>query len=790
MPTLDPIPLPEVVRAARASRPGLLRLVGDTPLVPLDRVNPNPKVKLYGKLERNNPGGSIKDRIALNMIEAAEREGVLTPGKTIIEATSGNTGIGLAMCAAVKGYRIVLVLSEAASVERRKILAALGAEFVLTPADQGTDGAIEYAYTTAQEEPDRYFLPDQYNNPNNPLAHYYSTGIEIWQQTRGRITHFVAAMGTSGTIMGTGRRLRELNPGIRLVCVEPHLGHRIQGLKNLKEAYVPGIFDYAGLDEKRNVDDDTAFEMSRRLAREEGLVVGMSAGAAVAGAVEVARELTDGGVVVTILPDGGERYLSTPLFQVTETVPPPTHLAFLNTLTRRVEPFQPLEPGKVRMYACGPTAHALPHLGLMRRVVFTDLVHRALRFAGYEVEFVMNITDMDDKTLAAAEAQGLPLRELTDRHIEEFHRDRETLGVLPATTYARASDYVDAMIDTTRRLVDKGAAYELHRSVYFSIARFPHYGRLSGADLSKIKVGATVDLDRYDKDNPRDFTLLKRSTLGEIKRGAAYATPWGKVRPGWHVECAAIAMEHLGDRYDLHLGGTDLVFPHHENEIAVCATLTGHQPAQTWLHSEVVMGPDGKKMSHSQGNATSVRDLLEAGFSGREIRFLLLSKNYRQPLRYRVEAMEEARATLGRLDTLVHRLRAVSQDGAHDETAQALADLRKGFRDAIFQDLNVSAAIAEIFGFVRWANRQLDVGRLGRADAEQILATFDELDQVLGLGFPELSSVGQDIQALVAEREEARAAGDFDRADAIRERLAELGVTVADTATGPRVQSR
>ena len=202
------------------------------------------------------------------------------------------------------------------------------------------------------------------------------------------------------------------------------------------------------------------------------------------------------------------------------------------------------------------------------------------------------------------------------------------------------------------------------------------------------------------------------------------------------------------------------------------------------------MGPDGKKMSHSQGNGTSVRDLLEAGFSGREIRFLLLSKNYRQPLRYRTEAMEEARATLGRLDTLVHRLRAVSADGEHDETAQALGDLRKGFRDALFQDLNVSAALAEIFGFVRWANRQLDTSRMGRGDAEQILKAFDELDQVLGLGFPEPSTVGQDIQALVTEREEARATGDFARADAIRAQLAALGVAVADTATGPRVRSR
>ncbi|HPB94845.1 MAG TPA: cysteine synthase family protein, partial [Polyangiaceae bacterium] len=235
-------------------REGVLARIGNTPLLRLRRINPNPNVEIWVKLEGNNPGGSIKDRTALWMIEQAEKTGELHPGKTIIEATSGNTGIGLAMVAAVKGYRLVLAMSEGASVERRKILAAYGAELLLTPAEKSTDGAIEVAYELAAQEPDRYFLADQFNNPANPLAHYESTAPEIWEQTGGRITHFVAAVGTTGTLMGCSRRFRQLNPKIRIIGVEPYLGHKIQGLKNLKESYVPGIYNAGALDEKINVD--------------------------------------------------------------------------------------------------------------------------------------------------------------------------------------------------------------------------------------------------------------------------------------------------------------------------------------------------------------------------------------------------------------------------------------------------------------------------------------------------------------------------------------------------------
>jgi cysteinyl-tRNA synthetase len=269
--------------------------------VEIRRLNPNPKVRILAKLEYLNPGGSIKDRPALSMIEEGERSGELKPGKTVIEATSGNTGIGLAMVCSVKGYRLLLAMSEAASVERQQILRARGAEILLTPGHLGTDGAIEEVYRLARENPDTYFMTDQYNNPANWKAHYNGTAVEMWEQTGGTLTHLVATMGTSGTLMGLSRRLKEFNPAVRIIGVEPYLGHRLQGLKNMKEAYQPELFDKRLLDEKVNVEDEPAFEMTRRLAREEGLMVGMSSGAALVVAAEIASTL-EAGTLVVVFP--------------------------------------------------------------------------------------------------------------------------------------------------------------------------------------------------------------------------------------------------------------------------------------------------------------------------------------------------------------------------------------------------------------------------------------------------------------------------------------------------------
>lgn len=292
----------------------LLDAIGNTPLVELRRVCPNHGARIFAKFEGANPGGSVKDRTALYLIRKAEESGELTPGKTILEPTSGNTGIALAMIGAARGYRVKLMLPACVSEERRRVLEAFGAEVVITPPGEGTDGAIRAARCAFEAEPGRYFMPDQFSSPNNVLAHYETTGPEIYRQTGGQLDAFVAGMGTTGTLMGVSMYLKEQSPGIHIAGVEPTERHAIQGLKNMQEAIVPSIYDPSRLDEKVTIEDDEAFDMTRRLAVEEGLFVGISSGAAVAGAVRVAARMR-GGIVATLLPDRGDRYLSTKLFR-------------------------------------------------------------------------------------------------------------------------------------------------------------------------------------------------------------------------------------------------------------------------------------------------------------------------------------------------------------------------------------------------------------------------------------------------------------------------------------------
>lgn len=774
------------------ARTGLLALIGNTPLVPILRLNPNPRVKIFAKLERNNPGGSIKDRPALWMIEQAENKGELTRDKILLEATSGNTGIGLAMVAALKGYRLLLAMSEGVSVERRKILAAFGAEFLLTPADQGTDGAIERAYELAGSEPDKYYLTDQYNNDANWLSHYHTTAPEIWEQTGGTITHLVASLGTTGTLVGCARKLHELNPAIRAIAVEPYLGHKIQGLKNLKEAYVPGIYDAKAHDEKVNIEDDAAYDMARRLAREEGLLVGMSSGAAMHVAVEKAKEL-ESGVIVAILPDGGERYLSTTLFQVSVPEAVPVRLHFLNTLSRRSEPFEPIANDKTAtMYSCGPTVHRRPHLGVLRRLLVDDVIRRTLEFAGYAVTHVVSITDVDDNTVQESERTGESMASLCARHEQEAHEDFAALGIQPASRYARASESVGQMVDLTKELVKAGFAYEKLKSVYFDIGRVESYGELSGKDLGKIKLGATVDLDRYDKDDPRDFTLMRRSTLGEIRKGVSFKTDWGNVRPSWHVQCSAMARACLGDRFDIHMASVDLIFPHNENEIAQSRALTGKPQARFWLHSELVL-TGGKKMTYDEGVCVTLPDLVGRGWSAREIRYFLLRTHYRQPVRLEASALEDARASLRRIDEFVANLRAVSTDGDHVEEVRGwVVEAREAFRAALFDDVNVPAALAAVFKLVRQVNYVMAQNRLCRSCAAELLSLLESIDKVLAILPPAEAAepIPAEISAIVSEREAARKSRDFAEADRLRLQLLDAGFIVDDRPDGPRVKRR
>ncbi len=752
----------------------ILDAIGNTPLVEIKNLNPNPRVKIFAKLEYFNPGGSTKDRPALYMINGGEQSGALTPDKTVIEATSGNTGIGLALVCAVKGYRLLLTMSEAASIERRKILAARGAEIRLTPGHLGTDGAIEEVYRLARENGARYFMADQYNNPANWQAHYHTTAPEVWRQTDGCITHLVATMGTSGTLMGMSRRLKEYNPDIHIIGVEPYLGHKIQGLKNMKEAYVPEIFDKAHLDTKINIEDDLAYEMSRRLAREEGLFVGMSSGAAMAVAIDQAQAL-DTGVIVVILPDGGERYLSTPLF----TAPEKSGLMLHNTMSRARDAFAPLAAGKVSMYSCGPTLHAPVHIGECRRLILADLLHRYFEWRGCTVEHVINITDLDDKTIAASEAAGESLEAFSTRHKARFKADLEVLGVKPATHYPCASTHIPEMLSLAERLYQKGFAYEKLRSLYFNISRLPDYGRFSGVDLNKIRLGATVDMDEYEKDNPRDFTLMKRARLSDLKRGLYTQTPWGNVRPSWHLQCAAISMKYLGDCFDLHISGRELIFPHHENQVAISKALTGRPLARFWVDCDAVLPAKTAPDDHSQ-TLPPLEALHNMGYSGREIRFWLLSTHYHRPLVLSPERLEGARRALKRLNMFIHTLQHHQGGQPYTEIDQLLYDIRQGVSAALEDDLNISAALASLFTMVKRVNKLLEDGAIDTTGAQRVVEAFREIDTVLAMLDFDVADANETVKQLLAQRHAARLRKDWARADQIREQLQQQGVVVRD----------
>jgi len=752
----------------------ILDKIGNTPLVEIKHLNPNPQVKILAKLEYFNPGGSIKDRAALFMIENGEKSGELTPDKTVIEATSGNTGIGLALVCTVKGYKLLLTMSEAASIERQKILKARGAEILLTPGHLGTDGAIEEVYRLARENPDTYFMADQFNNPANWQAHYHGTAPEIWEQTGGKVSMVVATLGTSGTLMGLTRRMKEYNPDIRIVGVEPYLGHKIQGLKNMKEAYRPEIFEKHLLDEIVNIDDEEAFEMTRRLAREEGIFVGMSSGAALVIARKKAEELTHGTIVV-IFPDGGERYLSTALFAVQEKI----SLKLFNTLSRSKESFEPLLPGKVSMYSCGPTAHAKMHLGECRRFIFSDLLCRYLEYRGYDVTHIMNITDLDDKTIDGSEKAGLDLSEFTQKHIDSFKKDLKVLDIKPASNYPKASEHIHDMVSLSKKLVKNGYAYEKLRSLYFDISRFSDYGKLSGVDINKIRLGATVDLDEYEKDNPRDFTLLKRSRLSELKRGIFTKTSWGNVRPSWHIQCAAMAMKYLGETYDIHTSSRELVFPHHENEIAIATAVTGKPLAKYWVHCDRVL-LDGKKVDE-QGAVHTLSDLTDMGYTGREIRYWLLYGHYRKPITFSKERLKEAKRSLKRLDSCIHSLIQIKPGASlYPELDQLLYDIKHGFKTALDDDLNMSAAMASIFNNVRTINKLTLENRLDPEGASKLIETFRGIDSVLKI-FDFKDDVHEtDVQHLIEQREQARREKNWDLADRIRDQLTARGITLKD----------
>ena len=467
-----------------------------------------------------------------------------------------------------------------------------------------------------------------------------------------------------------------------------------------------------------------------------------------------------------------------------------TELVFYNTLGRRLVPFQPVVPGEARIYACGPTVYNDVHIGNLRTFLFEDLLRRTLRYLGYRVTQVMNLTDVDDKTILGAHKAGIPLNEYTAPFVESFLRDLDTLHMERAEHFPRATEHIPEMIEMIARLVEKGYAYVNDGSVWFSIARDPDYGRLSGFDLEQARRGDRVASDEYAKEDVRDFVLWKAAKPGE----PAWESPWGPGRPGWHIECSAMAMKLLGETFDLHCGGVDLIFPHHENEIAQSESVTDRPFAHTWLHSEHLI-VDGQKMSKSLGNQYTLKDLLDRGYPARAVRYLMLSVHYRQKINFTFESLDGAAGALRRIDEMRFRLGHAEEKGEPDPgVAESVERLGRDFAAGLANDLNAAEALAALFVFVKEVNLAVEEGRIGAGDRQRVLDALKGVDQVLGVLDPAewtsaetVSGPSEDeIERRIQERLEARRNRDFKAADRIRDELAAEGVILEDTPQGTR----
>ncbi len=463
-------------------------------------------------------------------------------------------------------------------------------------------------------------------------------------------------------------------------------------------------------------------------------------------------------------------------------------LRFYNTLTRRIEEFQPVEGNTVRMYTCGPTVWNYVHIGNLRTFTFIDVLRRWLRYRGYRLDHVMNITDVDDRIIKESAAAGKSLEEYTAIYTQAFLEDAATLRLERPEHLVRATEHIHQMARDIRRLGEKGFTYSSGGSIYFRIASFPEYGKLSHLDFSRVQSESRIDSDRYDKDSARDFALWKAPKPGE----PYWETEIGPGRPGWHIECSTMAMEYLGPTLDIHAGGIDLIFPHHENEIAQSEALTGKPFARFWLHAEHLI-VDGQTMSKSLGNFYTLRDILNRGYAPEPLRYLLASVPYRKQLNFTFDSLRAAGTAVERLRNFKLRLETerfpAGESGAMTErTHQALAE----FEAAMDDDLNTAEALAAIFEYLREANAAMDRGEF-RAEnvppALDLLARFDSVFDVLRPSEPPPLSE-QEIEALIAERNAARKARDFARADRIRAELFERGIVLEDTREGTRWKRR
>ncbi|HVH64060.1 MAG TPA: cysteine--tRNA ligase [Candidatus Dormibacteraeota bacterium] len=459
-----------------------------------------------------------------------------------------------------------------------------------------------------------------------------------------------------------------------------------------------------------------------------------------------------------------------------------------NTLTNEIEPFEPLEPGHVRMYTCGPTVWNYAHLGNLRAFLFYDLVRRHLRVSGYRITHVMNLTDIDDRILHEAHHAGTSINEYTKPYEAAFFEDMARLRAQKAEQYPRATEHIPEMVEMVSTLLDQSNAYIADGDVYFRIASFPDYGELSHIDRAGLKAGARVEADKYDKENVSDFALWKKTEPGDEKVGASWPAPFGTGRPGWHIECSAMSKRYLGETLDIHAGGIDLVFPHHENEIAQSEAANHKTFSRFWLHSEHLADATGEKMSKSAGGFTTLRDVLHAGHDALAVRFFLIAgAHYRSRLKLSSEALHAAAEQIRRLRDFADRLnRAAVATSDDSELVERTAQVRLGYREALDDDLNLTRGVGLVFDHVREANAALDSGRVGPLNRAGLRALIDDLDAHLDILNVEEPGLAAEIERLISEREAARAARDFARADRIRDDLRRRGIALEDSKDGVR----
>ena len=458
-------------------------------------------------------------------------------------------------------------------------------------------------------------------------------------------------------------------------------------------------------------------------------------------------------------------------------------LKLYNTLTQEVGELVPLRDHEIRMYTCGPTVHDYAHIGNFRTFVQFDLLRRTLMYFGFKLTHAMNITDVDDNIIAKSTAANLSLGEYTEIYANAFLEDMKTLRIQKPEIMPRPTEHIQAMVDLILKLRGKGFTYESEGSTYFRIDHFPEYGKLAHLERRQGEAVGRIDSDRYDKENPRDFVLWKARKPGE----AFWDTALGPGRPGWHIECSAMSMQHLGTTFDIHCGGADLVFPHHENEIAQSEAATGEPFAKRWLHCEFLM-VNGQKMSKSLGNYYTLRDLLNKGYNPLAIRYLLLSVHYRKQLNFTLEGLEQATAALQRVNDFVIRLREVPENvPANPELTQRTKQAHQEYDAALGDDLNTSVALAAIFELVKETNPLLENNQVGSRNRDEILEFLSAANQIFDVfQIEEQQLEDQEVVRLIEERREARFRRDFKRADEIRQLLAKRGVALEDTKEGTR----